>query len=241
MNHHSLLRIGIIAGALASLSPAAQARNDWRCDAPIDSFAPPGCVYIPDPDDGVCSTFAATGAWTCLSGWLPGPGAGERLPPTELQSVDPATAWSGASQLALATDRFTQRIARIEADFTDAPTPAAVTPLLSFRQPGEQPVQVDVLLVRDGETIEVFVIGGDSGSSATLATLPLNGLQTVIYARWSAGRKGPRLVLDAGTTRVETVLPVLDRDTRLIIGGDDRTGIELDYGMPWNPSVPADR
>lgn len=237
---HPILRAGILAGALASLSAVAHARNDWRCDAPIDSFAPPGCAYIPEPDDGICTSFPATGAWTCLSGWVPSPASGERGPPTALQSLDPSGMPIDPTRAALTPESGPERLARIAVDLTMDPGAATSMPLLGFRQTGDLPARVDVLLVRDGHAAEIVVVGSDAESSTTLATLPLSVLQPVIYARWSAGRGGPRLVLDSGTTRVETTLPVLDGDTRLVMGSYTDAEIELDCARPRDRPASSD-
>ncbi len=182
---HPILRASILAGALASLSAVAHAHNDWRCDAPIDSFAPPGCVYIPEPDDGICTSFPATGAWTCLSGWVPGPLSGERRPPTALQSLDPSS---------MPMESGPERLARISVDLTTDPGAAASMSLLGFRQTGDLPARVDVLLVRDGHAAEIVVVGSDAESSTTLATCHLRPL----VGRSRRPAPGPRQRDDTG-------------------------------------------
>ncbi len=239
--NHPFLHKRIIAGALASFGTTLQASDDWRCDAPIDAFPPPGCVYLPEPDDGLCTSFAATRNWTCLTGWIPFPPSGGDGPPNYTQSINPAAPSPSAWEPALDATQEGQRIARIALELGNIAVDASTIPLLRFRQPGEAPVRVDMLLVRDGETADVVVLASDAERSATLATLPLAGPQSTVYARWSAGRDGPRLILDSGTTRVETVLPALDVHTQLSVGGDAAARVELDPGRVSAPSSINDR
>jgi hypothetical protein len=236
--HLPNLRIGALAGALASLSTIADASGDWRCDAPIDSFAPPGCVYIPEPDDGICSSFPATGAWTCLSGWEPAPPLRERGPPPSLQGAAPGISPPEHAALALPSAR-TARHARISLESVADDAVADALVLLGFRQPGATPLRTEIVFGMVEATRTLAVISTDGAGTKTLAVLPLDPHTSTVLASWSTGPGGPRLVLDAGTSRLTLALPGLDHDTRIDV--PRRDDVELDLGTGSTTSRPSER
>lgn len=221
----------MILGLAAVPMSEAHARDDWRCDRPAHFYPPIGCALWGDNlDEGLCTSYLATGNWHCLSSWAPMPrGGGYDDHDMMLKSL-PALSLPLPVEFALRDPRDAGRSLRLALDSQAfGHGVASSLPVLELQGMDGKRRGISLNIERDGQGgFELLVRG--IGESRPLARLSLAQGRSSVLVDWRIDElNGPQLKVSSDLQSIEVGLPTLDANTRLQLW--QSRGIELHFDV----------
>jgi hypothetical protein len=208
----TLLLVGLAATATAS----ATERDDWRCDRPAHFNAPVGCaLWGAQLDKGMCTSYTATGSWTCQVPWTPLSRTDERdLMFSEIKSM-PSISLPLPSEFALKNPSDSSRSLRLLFDTRKLSYLPGSINVLELQAADEKRTSVTIAAERSKDGGFELVVRAE-GITRPLARLLLRDGASSVLVTWKLDPiNGPQLQLASGRNAVEVGLEKLDAHTRL--------------------------
>lgn len=222
----SLLLLGLVAANQSSAEGV-----DWRCERPAHYFPPVGCMLTGENyDEGLCTSYLATGNWHCLTGWTPSPRGGEYYDHEMAIKAQPALSLPLPSEFALRGHDDSGRSLRLALDTRVLGRAAGRSlPVLELQAMDAKRSGLSLHIERDGHG-GFEIVARALGEARPLARLPLAQGRSSVLVDWRVDElNGPQLRLSSGLQGVEIGLPALDAQTRLQLWKSQ--GVELHFDV----------